>query len=91
MEKVKAYIWKVLVSVDQVINTILAPILNRLLNPTHKFGDPDETLSSVFGKNVESGNCKACYYICRLLHLVDPDHCQKSVERDEGDKASTHK
>lgn len=25
-----------------------------------------------------------CRLICRLLHRIDPGHCEKSIERDEG-------
>ena len=78
------YIWNILVSIDQLINVVLGPLLNVLLRPVDKFGDPDETLSSVFGKNVQRGTCKGCYIICRILHLIDPDHCNKSIEKDEG-------
>jgi hypothetical protein len=46
-------------------------------------GYPYETLSSVFGKNGEE--CKACHFICKLLHLIDPQHCERSIESDRGD------
>ncbi|RLA19250.1 MAG: hypothetical protein DRQ56_05815 [Gammaproteobacteria bacterium] len=78
-----SYFWNVLIWIDQGVNTWFAPLLNFVLD-SKKFGDPDETLSSVFGKEVRSGNCKTCYYICRMLHWIDPGHCKKSIEDDEG-------
>lgn len=79
------YLWNLLVALDQLANALLSPLLNLILRPTvARFGHPDETLSSVFGKNVEAGACVGCRLICRLLHWLDPGHCEKSIERDEG-------
>ena len=79
----KRWIWNILISIDQFFNVLLSPIFNFFLRPEHKFGYPDETLSSVFGKN-NSGNCKTCYYICMCLHFLDKEHCKNSIEHDEG-------
>lgn len=80
-----SYIKKVFVAIDQLLNTILGPLLNLVLNPrTHKFGNEDETISSVLGKNVRDGSCFFCYYICRILHVFDRNHCKKTIEEDEG-------
>lgn len=78
-----AWIWLGLIWIDQGLNWFLSPLLNRVLDvmPEHRFGNPDETLSSVFGKNLS--NCKACYLICMVLHLLDRGHCKKSIEADE--------
>lgn len=82
-----AYLWNILISLDQLGNVALAPLLNALLRPTAaRFGSPDETLSSVMGKNIEAGECVGCRLLCRLLHVLDPGHCEKSIERDEGVK-----
>jgi len=77
------YIKAVFLTIDQGVNVIAGPLLNLTLR-SRKFGFPDETLSSVFGKEVRAGNCKACYFICRALHILDKDHCHKSIEDDEG-------
>lgn len=69
-----AYLWNLLVALDQLINALLG-------------GDPDETLSSRMGKAVRANRCWACKGICRLLHLIDKDHCQKTIEPDEGQRA----
>lgn len=80
----KTFFWNALIWIDQGINTLLGWLLNLVLRPKYRFGDPDETLSSVFGKNVEAGACKGCKLMCKLLHLFDPGHCEKSIERDRG-------
>ncbi len=77
------WFWNMLISIDQFFNVLLSPLLNLILRPSARFGDPDETLSSVFGKNGEE--CKACHFICKLLHLIDPQHCERSIESDRGD------
>lgn len=71
----KKYFWNILISFDQFINTIL-------------FGDPDETMSSRFGKWLHlphnTWKWRVAYTICRLLHMIDHNHCDKAVESDEG-------
>jgi len=69
MRRIKRYMWNLLIAVDQAINAVLG-------------GDPDETLSSRMGKQVE--RCKLCRWVCRLLGKVDRDHCIKSIEADRG-------
>ncbi len=69
MTLLKAYLWNLLVAVDQLLNTLA-------------FGDPDETLSSRMGK--ASGRCRLCRALCRLFNRIDARHCQKSIEPDEG-------
>lgn len=66
----KKYFWNILISIDQLANTLL-------------FGNPDETISSRMGKQVREGKCKGCYFICKLLHRIDPEHCHNSIEEDE--------
>jgi len=67
----KKYFWNILISIDQLANTVAG-------------GDPDETISSRVGKRRH--NCRFCYWLCRALHWIDPHHCDKSIELDEGNK-----
>lgn len=69
----KRYFWNVLISVDQLANTLIG-------------GDPDETISSRAGKR--SSESKPWYYLCRMLHWIDKEHCKKSIETDEGSNAA---
>ena len=43
------------------------------------FGDPDETISSRAGRCARKGQNRPCYWLCRLLHLLDRHHCEKSI------------
>jgi hypothetical protein len=69
------YGWNILISLDQTLNVIIA-------------GDPDETVSSRFGKWLamphDTLRWKVSYALCRTLHAFDPDHCERAIELDEG-------
>lgn len=65
----KRYFINLLISVDQGLNALFA-------------GDPDETLSSRCGKRVETN--RFCRWLCWLLDKIDPRHCHKHIEPDEG-------
>jgi len=67
----KRYIWNLLISIDQLCNTILG-------------GYPDETMSSRMGKHVAKNDNWISCFICNLLNKIDKDHCKKSIEEDEG-------
>ena len=41
-------------------------------------GDPRQTLSSRMGRNVALGRCRFCGYVCRVLSLIQRDHCAKA-------------
>lgn len=69
---IKRYIWNLLISIDQLFNTILG-------------GYPDETMSSRMGKHIVKRNCPVCNFICKILNLIDPNHCIKNIENDEGE------
>lgn len=67
---IKRYIWNVLISLDQLLNTLFA-------------GDPDETISSRMGKRARKGD-RLGICVCKVLNFFDKDHCEKSIETDEG-------
>lgn len=67
----KKYIWNILIAIDQLANTVLG-------------GDPDETISSRAGKYVREGRGWFPCVLCKLLHFIDKNHCEKSIEEDEG-------
>ncbi|MBB5325209.1 hypothetical protein HNQ34_002309 [Anoxybacillus tepidamans] len=66
----KRYIWNIFISIDQFFNTVLG-------------GDPDETISSRMGKRARKGD-KLGQFICAILNIFDKGHCEKSIEKDEG-------
>lgn len=76
------WLWGVLKGLDQLANVLFWPVLNPMFQ-TDRFGDPDEYLSSVFGKEVRDGNRRA-RWVCRMLNWFQRGHCEKSIEKDEG-------
>lgn len=68
----RKYLWNLLVSLDQLLNTLAK-------------GNPDETVSSRAAKAARKGERWGCV-LCSLLDRLDKDHCEKSIELDEGRK-----
>lgn len=83
------YFWNLLLLLDQAVNTVFGPLLNFLLRPepSARFGDPRERLSSVFGKNVRAGKCKGCRLMCIVLNWLNTNHCANSIQSTEGSEA----
>lgn len=87
------YSKRVLLWLDQGLNVVFVHGLNGILyfeawaraihiTEYHRFGFPDETLSSVFGKNQEfSYFCKAW---SAFLEWIDPGHMERAIEPEEG-------
>lgn len=71
MNKVKRYIWNLLIALDDLANAIL-------------MGDPQETMSSRMGKHLAKHDCPFCNFMCKLLNKIQKDHCVKSIELDRG-------
>ena len=69
---VKQYVLNILISLDQLVNAFFA-------------GDPDETISSRAAKSKLRGHRFGCV-LCKFLDYLDPDHCNKSLEWDRGEK-----
>lgn len=70
---IKKYFWNVLLGLDQFANSMLG-------------GSPNETISSRADKAMREGKRWGCI-LCRLLSLIQKDHCQKSVEPGVGSNA----
>lgn len=72
MRKVLKYFKNILISFDQFLNTLL-------------LGDPDETISSRIGKMIRWGTAGDVEKgLCKALDGLDKNHCEKSIEEDEG-------
>lgn len=65
-----SYFRRLFVAVDQLVNVIFG-------------GDEDETVSSRIAKDRRRGRKFACV-LCKILDWIDPHHCEKAIERDEG-------
>jgi hypothetical protein len=64
------YFRRLFVAADQLLNVIFG-------------GDEDETISSRIAKDKRRGRKFACV-LCKILDWIDPHHCEKAIERDEG-------
>ena len=69
--KLCKYFWNVALAIDQLFNALLG-------------GDPDESISSRAGKRQHTQ--KWALYLCKMLHIIDENHCDKYIEEDEGDR-----
>lgn len=64
------YVWNILIAIDQLANALIG-------------GDHDETISSRAHKGKSRYICWAI--LCWFLEKIDPNHCQRVVECDEGE------
>ena len=78
MSKVKKYVWNILISIDQFINTIFG-------------GDPDETVSSRLGKwaredyHTTSDWRLMIWAVCNwVVNKFEKNHFEKSIDDSEG-------
>lgn len=83
LNAVNKYLFRIAKSIDQTGNSICEKLLNdTLLKRTakHHFGNEDETISSVLGKNKQEGSLnwmgKALAY---LLDTIEKDHTKKAI------------
>ena len=80
------HLWlrRLALSLDQLGNVIADDFFNWLLirdDHIAPFGDEDETVSSVLGKNYLADNLTVLGKALRcLLHRLDPNHSVKSIE-----------
>ena len=72
MKALGRYLLRLLISIDQLVNTIFG-------------GDPDETISSRIGKHVHwKGDTGWRLYLSKFLSLLDKNHTLDAIEKDEG-------
>jgi hypothetical protein len=80
------YLFRCAIADDQHGNTFLAKLFNDvLIKPGgYKFGNPDETISSVLGKNKLLNKLAiAGKTLDFILQILDHNHSIKSIEHDE--------
>lgn len=79
----KKYFFSIAVSIDQTGGVVCQHLFNDLMvKPNgHRFGNEDETISSVLGKNKATGTLygigKALSW---LLNAIDKNHVENSIE-----------
>lgn len=78
------YYWNIALSLDQLGNVVMSGLFNAILinkYSEHLFGNPDETISSVLGKNFVGGTLTIVgWYLNMLLNKIEKDHTIKSIE-----------
>lgn len=82
-KNINEYFYRIALSIDQLGNVACAPLLNEIMikRKVDLFGDEDETISSVLGKNYKNNNLTWFGNIIRLiLDKIEKDHCIKSIE-----------
>ena len=88
MKDLKKYFEGIAVSYDQTANAENGILYNDIMitkMSLNVFGFPDETLSSVFGKNKRSKTLTKFGSIwSTLLNKIEKDHVEKAIEEDEG-------
>ncbi len=83
------YFLEMAVSIDQLGNVIMQHILNLLWikKGGYTFGNRDETISSVLGKNkVQNTLSGFGKLIVSILDAIDPNHVLDSIEYFEGSR-----
>mgnify|MGYP000480591682 CR=1 FL=1 len=76
-------------SLDQTYNAYWSVYLNIVMRPSkHLFGHPDETVSSVIGKNLLESEDNHWVYTEKALKLIlernKRPHSVRGIEKDEG-------
>lgn len=79
---ISEYFFNIAVSIDQMGNVTCQGLLNDTLRKKEgfRFGDPDETISSVLGRNQQAGTLTFLgKIVAGTLNRIQPDHCIKSI------------
>ncbi len=77
------FLLKIAISVDQLGNVIMQHLLNLLWvkKEGYKFGNRDETISSVLGKNKQNNTLTVFgKSIDKILDFIDADHSLNSID-----------
>jgi hypothetical protein len=78
------YLFDCALAEDQRANTYLSKLFNDFLIKVggHRFGNPDETISSVLGKNQLTGTLSMLGRALNwVLNKIEEDHSIKSIEK----------
>jgi 8-oxo-dGTP diphosphatase len=81
------YLYNIALSIDQLGNVVCEQLFNlTLIYPSsiHKFGNEDETISGVIGKNKRANTLTfAGRLLDKLLDIIDKNHSIEAIEEDE--------
>ena len=83
--RISDYFYDIALSIDQLGNVTCKELFNDTLishKSENKFGNPDETISSVLGKNKRDGTLtKAGKALDYILDKLDKDHTINSIDQ----------
>ena len=82
---VRDYYMDLAISLDQFGNVLMQGLFNVILikSNTNKFGNPDETISSVLGKNKLNNSLTFLgRFLDNILNRLDENHSINSIEND---------
>lgn len=86
-KKISNYFHDVAFSIDQLGNTMGAPIMNDLLlkkDPAKLYGNPDETISHVTGVNYLAGKLTKFGLIIKwILNKLDKNHVENAASNEQ--------
>lgn len=77
------YFYRAAVSIDQLGNTMCQDLFNHTLikKGGYSFGNVDETISSVLGKNKQTNTLSLLGRLLdKFLHILDDNHTLNSIE-----------
>lgn len=80
------YLYKIALGIDQLGNVVCARLFNFFLIDAHgyQFGNEDETISSVLGKNKRANTLTLFGMLLdMLLEFIDKNHNIEAIEEDE--------
>lgn len=86
LKRFATYLFVIAIAIDQLGNVVMQDLFNDIIikRPGHKFGNEDETISSVLGKNRLSNTLtKTGKILDGILNLLEKNHSVKSIEKDE--------
>jgi hypothetical protein len=77
------FLLTIAINIDITLNAIIQVPANRILinDDGYKFGQKGDTFSRALGVNLVNDTFKGNFgiYICKFLHLLDKNHCEKSA------------
>lgn len=84
--RINNFFYWIAFSMDQTGNVLCQYLFNDLLitNKGHRFGNPDETVSHVLGKNKLQGTLtRLGKMICGILNLLDKNHVENAAKNEQ--------
>lgn len=78
------YFLQTAIDIDKFGNRNFRTLLNNILikKESYQFGNVEETISSVLGKNQRDKTLtKTGIIICWILNSIDKEHCKKSINK----------